>query len=175
MRAVRRECDGTRSRADLHRLDDLRGKIRNEHGAVGFRRHPHALAAGFHRHALRFIADLERLNQVAVAGVDDAQLRGVFVGDVHLFSVGAHSDLLRIGTGRQHLDQFALADVDDADAIGAAIGRRQLRLVDVRAADRRSAEGHVQQCSIGARDDAAGTLAERDRRNDGVADRVDDG
>ena len=52
--------------------------------------------AFFLPHAFRFFSNLERLDQMPVARVDDAQLRRVFIGDIHLFAIRTDCNLLRI-------------------------------------------------------------------------------
>ena len=125
------KCDRAGPRADLHGFHDfLRGKVGDEDRAVRFRRDPDALAAGLDGHTFRFIADLEALNEMAVAGVDDAELPDVFIGDVRSpFRQGSPQPAPDPDPTEASLINLRWRQVDDADAIGAAIGRRQLRFV----------------------------------------------
>jgi hypothetical protein len=70
-------------------------------------------------HPFRFFADLEALNQMARLRVDDAQLRRVFVGDIHLFAIRADVTCSGSGPTGSAFTSFRCRIVDDADAIGA--------------------------------------------------------
>src|SRR4029079_6379714 len=174
--AVGREGDRTWPWSDLYRLGHLlRLQIGDEDSAISFRRDPYSLAAWLDGDALRFFSDLERLDEMAIARVDHAQLRRIFIRDIDLFTIRADVDLFRIRTGGKHLHQLALSHVHHANAVGASIRWWEFRFVDVGSTDRGSATRDVQERAIRARDDAARALAERDGGHDRAAAGIDDG
>ena len=175
-RAVGQEGDPARPVTHLDAFEQLIGhRIDGEHSAVALARHIDDFAVGSHRDTLRLIADLHGRDHVAGFQIDDAQLRGVLVGDVEPGSVVADSDLLGIGAGMNDALDFVGVDIDLTDAIGAPVGRRQRLLVDTRAGCRRAAQGDVKELLVGTHLDAARTLPQKSRRDDGLRVGVDDG
>ncbi len=174
-RVVGQETDRPWARADRNTFQHfIGGGVDREHRAVFLAGHVNHFAIRADRHAFRLVADLHRRHDVPRRDVDDADLAGVFVGDVHPRPIGADRQLFGIVACLDHPRHLVGFCVDFADAIGAPVGRRQRFFVHSWRCARRAAERDVEELAAGPGLNASGTLAERRSRDHRVGCRIDD-
>src|SRR5262249_12282420 len=120
-------------------------------------------AVGPKLHSFWLRTDLDGMQNLAGADIDNACQRIVLIRDIQLSAVFAEIEILRVRTALDRTNDFVLGDIKNTDAVRAAVRWRQSAFVDTRRRRRRTTERHIDRPPVRTGVNAARPLAQSNR------------